>query len=61
MKRIKEMESADAELRRQHKAQLDILREEEKVIREALPEDVWYPVNGAGIMHVVHTVIVVKD
>ena len=61
MKRIKELENADAELRRQHKAKLGILREEEKVIRQVLPEDVWYHVNGVGIKQVPSSAIMVRD
>jgi hypothetical protein len=60
MKRIRELEAANAELRRQHREQLGILSEEERVIRQQLPQDIWYHVNGVGIMHVPHTAIMVK-
>jgi hypothetical protein len=61
MKRIEELEAANAELRRQHRQQLDILNQEERVIRQQLPQDIWYHVNGVGIMHVPHTAIMVKE
>ena len=61
MKRIEELEAANAELRRQHREQLDILNQEERVIRQQLPQDIWYHVDGVGIKHVPHTAIMVKE
>ena len=31
------------------------------MIRQELPEDVWYHVNGTGIKHVPSTAIMVRD
>jgi hypothetical protein len=48
---VRRLEEGQDVLRRLQRNERQIMDAEERIIRQALPQDVWYQVNGHGIRH----------
>ena len=61
MIQIQQLEQAQSMLRQLRRDEREIMDTEETIIRQALPQDVWYQVNGHGIRHYHGVQIQVRD
>ena len=61
MIQIQQLEQAQSMLRQLRRDEREIMDREERIIRQALPQDVWYQVNGHGIRHYHGVRIQVRD
>ena len=58
---VRRLEEGQSMLRQLQRDEREIMDREELVIRQALPQDVWYQVNGHGIRHYHGVQIQVRD
>jgi hypothetical protein len=57
----KTLEQGQSVLRQLQRGEREIMDREELIIRQVLPQDVWYQVNGHGIRHYRSVQIQVRD
>ena len=58
---VQQLEQGQSMLRQLQRDEREIMDHEERIIRQALPQDVWYQVNGHGIRHYHGVQIQVRD
>ena len=58
---VRRLEQGQEVLRQLQRDEREIMDREELIIRQALPQDVWYQVNGHGIRHYHGVQIQVRD
>ena len=58
---VRRLEEGQEVLRQLQRDEREIMDREELIIRRALPQDVWYQVNGHGIRHYHGVQIQVRD
>ena len=58
---VRRLEEGQEVLRQLQRDEREIMDREERIIRQALPQDVWYQVNGHGIRHYHGVQIQVRD
>jgi hypothetical protein len=58
---VRRLEQGQSMLRQLQRDEREIMDHEELIIRQALPQDVWYQVNGRGIRHYHGVLIQVRD
>ena len=61
MAKMQQLEQGQQVLRQLQRDEREIMDREETIIRQTLPQDVWYRVNGHGIRHYHGVQIQVRD